>query len=101
MYPIYKHYKNKKKYVLITIAESSNDENLIPSQSVWHTESNPLRKIGIYVKMGEIGAYYTKEKTDIAIYVDIDGKVWGRPKKMFFGKVRHGRKIVQRFMPIG
>ncbi|MEH7552884.1 DUF1653 domain-containing protein [Bacillus altitudinis] len=52
-------------------------------------------KGGTYKLVGE--AIHTETEEELAVYYDMDGVVWARPKEMFFGKVVVDGKEIDRF----
>ncbi|WP_338335454.1 DUF1653 domain-containing protein [Bacillus altitudinis] len=52
-------------------------------------------KDGTYKDVGE--AIHTEIEEELAVYYDMDGVVWARPKEMFFGKVVVDGKEIDRF----
>lgn len=55
-------------------------------------------KGGTYKLVGE--AIHTETEEELAVYYDMDGIVWARPKEMFFGKVVVDGKETDRFTKI-
>lgn len=95
----FQHYKNKKIY--ITLGEAKQYEMFLDRRFVkyiaWHTEAEPTRLAEIYFD-GE--NFITTEDTDMVVYTCGDGKIWARPKQMFYGDVEHEGVMMKRFTPI-